>query len=84
MTPHTYFYDVSLLLPAILMLVWNAPSSTARWIAIAALLPLPWAAGGFSLSLAFMPAVMMTLLFLALTGYLPPAGREPEAIPAQT
>ena len=66
-SPHTFAYDVALLLPAILKTLFDPKAlAPARWIAIAAIIPFTYFLGSLPAPLPAGPALLVTLLFVAL------------------
>ncbi len=70
-TPHTYSYDISLLLPAFLMLLEVETPSPAKWVAVAAMTVIPYVLVVMGQPWTISPSVFMVIVLLAISGRLP-------------
>ncbi|MEZ5402289.1 MAG: glycosyltransferase family 87 protein [Bryobacteraceae bacterium] len=81
-TPHTYSYDISVLLPALLMLMQPEAPKPAKWVAVASMTVIPYALTVAGVPWSASPSILLLMIVLALSGRLPVWGPRPEPAPA--
>ncbi|MEZ5353168.1 MAG: glycosyltransferase family 87 protein [Bryobacteraceae bacterium] len=80
-TPHTYGYDIALLLPALLMMLQPDSVKPAKWVAVAAMTIVPYVLTVIGPPWTISPSILMLALLLAISGRLPEWGPRREASP---
>jgi hypothetical protein len=70
-TPHTYSYDFSILLPALLMLLQPEAPKPAKWAAVASMTVIPYVLTVLGPPWTISPSLLMIALVIALSGRLP-------------
>jgi hypothetical protein len=80
-TPHTYSYDISLLLPALLMLLQPDGVKPAKWVAVASMTVVPYVLTVLGQPWTISPSILMLALLAAISGRLPVWGPRTQASP---